>query len=268
MQLKTIEIEGVKYAALDGNGFPVYVHTDGKEIGFDAPAATAKISQLNGEAKGHREAKEAALDKLKNFEGIEDPAFAMKAIETIKNLDAKKLIDAGEVEKVKEHAKKAFDEQYTALEARYKPIIAEKDALQNALFAERLGGAFSRSAFIQEKLAVPADIMQARFGSAFKFEEDGHIVGYDSSGTKIYSRTKPGEIATFDEALEILVDAYPHRDNIVKGGGRGTGGNGAGGGAGGMRVVTRDEFNKLPPDEQRKIALDVPSGKAKIIDAV
>ena len=35
-------------------GLPVYVHDDGKEIGFDAPLATKKITELNGEAKNHR----------------------------------------------------------------------------------------------------------------------------------------------------------------------------------------------------------------------
>ena len=37
------------------DGKPVYVHDDGKEIPFDAPAAMQKISGLNAEAKQHRE---------------------------------------------------------------------------------------------------------------------------------------------------------------------------------------------------------------------
>jgi hypothetical protein len=45
------------------------VHDDGKEVAFDAPATVAKIGQLNGEAKGHRERAEAAESKLKAFEG-------------------------------------------------------------------------------------------------------------------------------------------------------------------------------------------------------
>ena len=66
------------------DGKPVYVHDDGKEIPFDAPAAMQKISGLNAEAKQyreakgtqHREAKEAAEAKLKAFDGIEDAAAA------------------------------------------------------------------------------------------------------------------------------------------------------------------------------------------------
>lgn len=57
MKLKTVEVNGKSYAEVDANGLPVYVHDDGKEIGFDAVQAVGKISSLNGEAKSHREAK-------------------------------------------------------------------------------------------------------------------------------------------------------------------------------------------------------------------
>lgn len=50
MKLKTVEINGKQYAEIDTAGLPVYVHDDGKEIGFDAPLAT-KITELNSEAK-------------------------------------------------------------------------------------------------------------------------------------------------------------------------------------------------------------------------
>ena len=61
------------------DGKPVYVHDDGKEILFDAPAAMQKISGLNAEAKQHREAKGTAEAKLKAFDSIEDAAAALKA---------------------------------------------------------------------------------------------------------------------------------------------------------------------------------------------
>ncbi|HCN5570821.1 TPA: hypothetical protein N6Y01_004273, partial [Escherichia coli] len=67
MKLKTVEINGKQYAEIDTAGLPVYVHDDGKEIGFDAPLATKKITELNSEAKNHRLAKEAAEEKLAKF---------------------------------------------------------------------------------------------------------------------------------------------------------------------------------------------------------
>ncbi|WP_274571133.1 hypothetical protein [Neisseria leonii] len=88
------------YAVLH-DGKPVYVHEDGKEVPFDAAAAMEKIGSLNAEAKRHREAKDAAESRLKAFEGIEDAAAAKKALATVRNFDDKKLIDAGEAERVK-----------------------------------------------------------------------------------------------------------------------------------------------------------------------
>ena len=83
------------------DGKPVYVHDDGKEIGFDAAQAVGKISSRNGEAKSHREAKEAAEAGLAKFAKIGDPAKALEALEMMTKIDQKKLIDAGAVDQVK-----------------------------------------------------------------------------------------------------------------------------------------------------------------------
>ena len=101
MKLKTVEVNGKSYAEVDANGLPVYVHDDGKEIGFDAAQAVGKISSLNGEAKSHREAKEAAEANLAKFSGITDPTKALEALEMMTKIDQKKLIDAGAVDQVK-----------------------------------------------------------------------------------------------------------------------------------------------------------------------
>lgn len=225
------------------NGKPVYVADDGKEVEFDAPATVATITRLNAEAKSHRERAEGFEAKLKPYEGIEDPAAARKALDTVKNLDSKKLVDAGEVEKVKEEATKA-------LKAQYEPIVMERDKLKNDLFAEKIGGSFSRSKVIAEKFAIPADLVQARFGNNFAIE-DGKIVAKDASGNKIFSRSRPGELADFDEAIETLVDQYPYRDQILKG--TGSSGSNAGQssqGAGGKKSITRAQFEALDPASQ------------------
>lgn len=237
MKLK-IDAEGRVVLA---DGKPIYVHDDGKELPFDAAATVATIARLNGEAKAHRERAEAAESKYKPFEGIEDAAAARKALETVKNLDHKKLVDAGEVEKVKAEAIKAVEEKYS-------PILKKAEALEQSLYAEKIGGAFSRSKLITDKFAIPADLVQARFGSAFKIE-DGKTVAYDQTGNKIYSRTRPGELADFEEALETLVDHYPYRDQILKGSGASGGGAQGGGnqGAGGKKTLTRAQFDALDP---------------------
>ena len=190
------------------DGKPVYEHSDGRKIAFDGAQAFGKIGHLTGENTTYRKRFEDAESKLKLFDGIEDPKAASKALEIVASLDQKKLIDAGEIEKVKGEISKAFQTQLD--EANGKAQTFEQQ-----LYAEKIGGNFARSAFIAEKLAVPADMVQATFGQNLKIE-DGKVVAYDSQGQKIFSRARPGELADFDEAIETLVSQYPHRDHILK----------------------------------------------------
>ncbi|UOF79508.1 hypothetical protein [Caudoviricetes sp.] len=211
------------------DGKPVYVHDDGTEVAFDAPGTVATITRLNHEAKGHRERAEAAEAALKPFEGIEDATKARKALELVANLDAKKLVDAGERDKAIEQAIKAVEDKFA-------PVIKENQTLSAQLHAHMVGGAFSRSKYIAEKFATegPAgvEIAQALFGKQLKVE-DGKVVAYDANGSKIYSRARPGELADTEEAIEILVESHPHKAHLVKGSGATGGGaqnNGGGGG--------------------------------------
>ena len=204
------------------DGKPVYVHDDGKEAAFDAPGTVATITRLNSEAKGHRERAENAEKTVKAFEGIDDPAAAKKALVTVANLDAKTLVDAGEIEKVKSEISKAFQLQLD-------DMTGKANGFEQQLYAEKIGGSFARSQFIAEKMAVPADMVQATFGNNFKIEE-GKVVAYDAQGQKIFSRSRPGELADFNESLETLVSQYPHRDHILKSSGANGGGAQNGGG--------------------------------------
>ena len=237
MKLKTVEINGKQYAEVDAAGLPVYVHNDGKEIGFDALQATNKITELNGEAKKHRLAKEAAEDKLEKFAGIDDPQKALEALEIITKIDQKKLIDAGQVDQVKAEITKNFQQQLD--EAKQ-----HANTLEKQLYDSMIGGSFSGSKYIAENIAIPADLLQARFGQAFKVEE-GKIVAYDASGNKIYSRTKPGELAQFDEALEHLVENYPQKDYILKPSGNNGGGSRITQHDIGQKTMKRSAFDSL-----------------------
>lgn len=228
-------------------GKPVYTNDEGKDIAFDVAGTVATITRLNGEAKGHRERAETAEASLKSFSGIADPAEAIKALEIVKNLDAKKLVDAGEVEKVKLEAIKAVEEKYA-------PVVAERDSLSAALVAEKVGGSFLRSQFIADKMAIPADLVEARFGSNFKLE-DGNVVAYDKAGNKLFSPSNPGEVAGFDEALEILVDSYPYRDQILKGSdASGSGAKSGGPTPQGKASVSRAGFEAMSASERMEFS--------------
>jgi len=231
----------IALAEVNGAKLPVFVHPDGKEAPFDADGTVGTISRLNGEAKSHRERAEKAEGLLKSFDGITDPAAALKAMTTVKNLDDKKLVDAGEVERVKAEAIKS-------LQAQFEPIVKERDTLKGELYGEKIGGAFARSKFISDKVAIPADLMQASFGKHFGIE-GGKVIAKDANGNQLFSRTRHGEPADFEEALEILVDSYPHKASILKGSNAsGSGAQGGGGqGGGGKKTMTRAQFEALDP---------------------
>ena len=207
------------------DGKPVYTKEDGSEVAFDVTGTVATIGRLNAEAKANRERYEVAEGKLKGFEGIEDPKLALEALKTVANLDAKKLVDAGEIEKVKGEISKAYQVQLDEAGKR-------AATLEQQLYAEKVGGAFARSKFIADKLAIPQDLVQARFGNSFAIE-DGRVVAKDANGNKLCSAANPGELAGFDEALEMLVNQYPHKDSILKGSGASGGGASGAGSAGG-----------------------------------
>ncbi|MEN9060013.1 DUF6651 domain-containing protein [Ponticoccus litoralis] len=163
MKLKTIEQDGKTFAEVQ-DGKPVYVADDGTETALDVPGMKATITKLNGEAMGHRKAKEDAEKALKAFEGIEDPAAALKALETMQGMDGGKLMDAekaaAERKAAVEAATKTFTEQ---LETERK---ARADA-EGSLHKEMIGGRFARSGYISEKLAVPARHGRSHFRRQF-----------------------------------------------------------------------------------------------------
>ena len=167
-----------------------------------------------------------------------------KAMEVVKGLEQGQLIKAGEVDRVKSEIAKGF-------EAKLNEIAQERDSLRKELFSERVGGAFTRSKLIAEKFAIPADLVQARFGSNFSIE-GGKIYAVDNAGNKIYSRTKPGELADFEEALMTLVEQYPYKDSILKGSGASGGGAHQSAAGGHGQTMTMAQFNQLKPAERAK----------------
>lgn len=240
---------------------PVFIYADGREAPFDGDHTVATISRLGGEAKSHREAKEAAEGKLKAFEGIEDAEAAKKALETVKNLDAGQLKTAAQVQEIKDaaaaSAKQAVADATRAAEAREKALTEQNAKLTQDLNSRIVGGAFTGSKFIGENLAIPADIAQKFFGDRFKVE-NGKLVPLDTNGNPIFSATKHGEHADFEEAISVMVNSYANKDLILKakGSGGGAGGSGGSGGTGGKKTMTRAQFGALDPAAQAAAVKD------------
>lgn len=141
-------------------------------------------------------------------------------------------------------------------------LSSKIDEMAAALSAEKIAGAFARSPFIRDNLAVPGDLVQSKFGSSFKVE-NGAVVAHDAAGAVILSASRPGEPADFEEAIAALVDAYPDKDHILKGSGAsGTGARTSAGG-GKSSTMTRAEFERLDHSARhRAVVVD----KIKIIE--
>lgn len=237
---------------VNGQKLPVYVHPDGKKAPFDADGALSTISARNAEAKAHREAKEAAERMLKSFEGL-DPVAARDALDKLKTVDLNKLVDKGEVEKVKAEVKAALEQQYA-------PVVKKAESLEQQLNQHISGSVFSNSKFVAGKLAaengaVAAQIARGLFGNNVKVE-DGKPVIYDANGAKVYSRIRPGELADPEEGLEIVMTASPLWPSIAKG--SGASGSGASSsnaqGGGGKKTISRANWQALSPADQAATA--------------
>jgi len=224
------------------NGMPVYEYDDGSAKPFDAAQSAATIKRVNAEAKAHREAKEAAEQRAAAFAGIEDAEAARQALQTVASMDGKLKV---EIERVRGETAKAYQARIDAAEAKAK-------AIEQSLHGELIGGGFARSKFIADKLAIPADVAQAFFGSAFVIE-NGQMVAKGKDGLPILSKTT-GQPASFDEAIEVLVGGYERKDSILRADQKaGTGAKpGASGAPTGKQTMPRSQFDLLSPPERSK----------------
>lgn len=106
-------------------------------------------------------------------------------------------------------------------------------------------------------LKIPHDLAAAAFSDAFRIEA-GKLVAVDQHGMQLYSPTRHGEVANFDEAFGKLVDAYPHKAMIQREGavpvgpGPGAAGGAAQGGQSGTAggAVTRQQFDAMNPQQR------------------
>lgn len=224
MKLKTDENGN----AVITDGKPVYVHDDGTEVPFDAPGAMQKITALNKESRDHRLKAKKLEESMGAFEGIEDLATwrkdAEKALETMASLDENNLVEAGKVESLKKQLVEGFDAERSQLTG----TIGE---YEKELYQLLVSSRFAASPLLAEQTILPPDIAETYFGRHFKVEKHNgtrRVVGYIGEDP-IYSRTKPGELADFDEAIAVVLDQYPHKNKILKSGSNGTGSPAPGG---------------------------------------
>ena len=221
------------------NGMPVYEHEDGSAKPHDAAKTMATLKRFGEGEKSWRERATKAEAAVANFAGIDDPEAARNALQTVASMDGKHKLD---LERVRGETAKQFQARLDAAEANAK-------ATEDRLHSELIGGGFARSKFIADKLAIPADVAQAFFGSAFVIE-NGQMVAKGKDGLPILSKTT-GQPASFDEAIEVLVGGYERKDSILRADQKaGTGAKPGTQGNSGNKQMTVEAFDKLSPKDQ------------------
>lgn len=201
------------------DGLPVYVHDNGSEVTNDAAANVAKIKSLADQLE---EAKKEAKTLATKYAGIEDPDAARSALQVVANLDSKKLVDAGKVDELLKERSAAAEKAWSEKEKNYTTTIAEKES---RIYRLSVGNKFATSkVFDPKKLAITPRMAEALWGNRFKVEGDD-IVPYDEHGKKVYSSERPGELASFDEAIASFIAADPDRDRYTLGVNNGGGGS-------------------------------------------
>ena len=248
--------------AILNEGKPVYIYEDGKEAPFDAPAAMAKIGDLNNEAMKHRLSGKTAKEELEALKATYadlDPATARKALETVKSLTEDQKNFEEQREKLKTEMQRIYEEResklmktYTETEKQYKKALQEKE---HEVFNLKVTDQFANSPFVKQKTIMTPDVAATMFGKNFQIEEwngQKRVVGF-LNGERIISRERPGDPAGFEEALAVIFDAYPHKTTYLKthdGGPDAIGNIDSSAGK-----VTSAEFNNMSPSQKLKLSM-------------
>jgi len=238
---------------------PVVVYEDGTESPFDVVSTVKKIAELTNESASYRVKLKELNESLKGFEGL-SPDEARKALTLVKNLEDKKLVDAGEVETLKAKILSQAKDDMESLKKAYDTKLQEQGTLlgskDETIHRLMLGNKFATTK-IMDKLTIPPDIAQDYFGKNFKVESINGVlttVGYLGEH-KINSKERPGEIATFDEAFQTILENYPMKDRIMKetGGGSGAAGGSGHGVTGNVVTLSAQQMRELPQADYERI---------------
>jgi len=217
-----------------------------KDLPLDPAGMYAKIGDLGKQNKVDRDKYRVLRDTFKIFDGIEEISEwkenADKALVTVENFNDKDWMKADKVDKLKADMKESYDTKLAAKDTiltdtlkGHVGVLALKDGHIRKLM---VSNKFASSPYFigeKKKTILPPDIGESYFGKHFKVEEiDGESLlrAYDATGEPLISKVNPGEPAEFEEAMGLILDAYPNKDTILAAPGGGSGGQGGEGNAG------------------------------------
>lgn len=251
------------------DGKPMFTD-EGKDIVVDVPSLFKKITELNTESAGRRRELVTMKEKFRALDGVDDVdnflATAAKAVDTVANFDDVKKLDAEKVEAFKLETKKAYEEKVDAQNKiwteKVRGLESAVDGKQSVIYDLMVKSQFAESPYFagdNKQTNLIPEIAEAYFGKHFKVEENDSgklvVAGYKADGTRIFSRSNPGEPATFNEAMAEIIDGFPLRDSIMKGGNSGSGGSGNSGPGGGKLSNLNKQYQTAMKDKNVSLAM-------------
>lgn len=247
-----------KAVVIGENGNPIWVTEDDKKspVEVDWGGALQTIARINAENKERREAAEAlttdnaGLKKLIEAYGEIDPAKAKDAIKKLESIDQGSLLTADKVEQFKTSILQAANSEKERVVKEYDTKVNELtgavDKKEKEIYKLVISNAFANSAFVKT-LVAPVAMVESYFQHCFKIEE-GKPIGF-LNGNPIHSRKRPGEKASFEEAIQIVIDEHPDKNKLLPGTGGGSGAQG-GGNRGGQ--LSGEAIKNMPLAEYEK----------------
>ena len=219
------------------DGCPVYKFEDGSESPFDAKATLEakdkKIANLTEEKTRLFTKAEGFKADLKKFDGVDIEA-AKEAIETVKNIKSKDLMDANGIKILKSEMTQGFEKEKSDLKDGFTKQIeqekrktAEKDSIiKNLLIRTKFANSPHFTGENRKTIYPPDDAVKI-FGDRFIVDDKLNVFAVDSNGEVLKSQKTHGEPADFEEAMTRIIEEHPNRERILftKPGGPLAGGN-------------------------------------------
>jgi hypothetical protein len=171
--------------------------------------------------------KERLEAEMQRFKGIDPDKYeeAQEALKKVKALEEKKLLEAGEVDKVVEQRvaemRRSFEAQVNAKDQRLKQLEGENGTFRGRLGALLIDQGISEavSKFGQPRKGAIADIRN-RAHALFQVDNEGNVKPLTGDGKGFDSEGNP---LTFDTFAKRLLDEAPYLFEPSSGGGAGGG---------------------------------------------
>lgn len=212
------------------NGMPVYEYPDGTKAPFDAEGTLTglqnKITAESEKATRFYQDREALVTKLKPFDGL-NPDDVSEAMKLKKNLSDKQLLDANGVEELKRQMRVGFEDEKAAITKSFEGKIADiensKSDLHQIIYDLAVKNQFATSEYFagdKPKTILRPGHAARIFADHFKLEVNGRdyrMVALDDKGKPLMSRKNHGELADFNEAIALIVEAEDKVNPIMSG---------------------------------------------------